>query len=188
VKRLPTGDAWLHEPKLDGWRLQAVKRGKDVALYSRNGCDLTDRYDMIAEAVQKLPCRSCVLDGELLMADEGGINFYGLRGAGRHDDVSLWAFDLLELNGKDMRSLPLIDRKARLEKLMRRSKHPALRMIPSFNNGEALLIACMDRGLEGVVSKRRNAPYRSGSRPEWTKIKCPGWTAQNRDRWEKLRG
>ena len=56
VKRLPTGDAWLHEPKLDGWRLQAVKRGKDVALYSRNGRDLADRYDIIAEAVQKLAC------------------------------------------------------------------------------------------------------------------------------------
>ena len=85
-----------------------MKRGKDVALYSRNARDLTDRYEIVAEAVRKLPCRSCVLDGELLMADDSGINFYGLRGAGRHDDVSLWAFDLLELNGKDMRSHPLI--------------------------------------------------------------------------------
>ena len=127
VKRLPTGDAWLHEPKLDGWRLQAVKRGKDVALYSRNGRDLTERYEIVAEAVRKLPCRSCVLDGELVMADEDGINFYGLRGARRNDDVSLWAFDLLELNGKDLRSLPLIDRKARLERLMRTFEAPSAR-------------------------------------------------------------
>ena len=95
---------------------------------------------------------------------------------------------MLELNGKDLRSLPLIERTARLERLLPRSTDPALGMVPSFDDGQALFIACMDRGLEGIVSKRRNASYRSGSRPEWTKIKCPGWTAQNRDRWEKLRG
>ena len=92
VKRLPTGDAWLHEPKLDGWRLQAVKRGTDVALYSRQGRPFTQRFPSIADAIAMLPYRSVTLDGELVLAGDGGIDFYGLRGARRADDVSFWAF------------------------------------------------------------------------------------------------
>jgi bifunctional non-homologous end joining protein LigD len=94
----------------------------------------------------------------------------------------------LQLDGEDLRGLPLIERTARLAKLMTRSKDPALGLVPSFDDGQALLLACTDKGVEGIVSKLRDAPYRPGSRPEWLKIKCPGWTAQNRDRWEKLRG
>ena len=184
VSRLPTGDAWLHEPKLDGWRLQAVKHGKDVALYSRHGRPLTQRFPSIAKAIAKLPCRSATLDGELVLAGEGGIDFYGLRGAARTDDVSFWAFDLLELDGKDLRELPLISRKAHLEKLVRRLKGTDIGVVPTFVDGEALMIACMDRGVEGIVSKRRDAPYRPGSRPEWVKVKCPGWKTANRDRGE----
>ena len=68
----PTGDAWLHEPKLDGWRLQAVKRDSDVALYSRQGRDLSERFASIAAAMRELPCRSCTLDGELVRANSAG--------------------------------------------------------------------------------------------------------------------
>ncbi len=81
VKRLPTGEKWSHEPKLDGWRCEAVRRGKEVALYSRLGRTLNPRFQTIAEAVGRLPCRSVTLDGELVFADDSGINFYRLRGA-----------------------------------------------------------------------------------------------------------
>lgn len=187
MKHLPTGEGWLHEPKLDGWRLQAVKAGKDVALYSRHGRPFTQRFPSIAEAIANLPCRSGILDGELVLASEGSIDFYGLRGAGRADDVSFWAFDLLELDGKDLRELPLISRKAHLEKLMRKVKGTGLGVVPTFVDGEALMIACMDKGVEGVVSKRRDAPYRAGSRPEWVKVKCPGWRAAHQERGEMFR-
>ena len=75
VKRLPMGDAWLHEPKLDGWRIQAVKVGSDVAIYSRNGRDLTKRFAGIADAVRKLPCRSVALDCEVILVGGDGIDF-----------------------------------------------------------------------------------------------------------------
>ena len=189
VKRLPTGEAWLHEPKLDGWSLQAAKRGKELALYSRHGRPFTQRFPSVAEAIARVPCRSASLDGELVLAGDGGFDFYGLRGAGRADDLSFWAFDLLELDGKDLRDQPLISRKAHLEKLMRKTKSSHLGVVPTFVDGEALMIACMDKGLEGVVFKRRvhDAPYRPGSRPEWVKVKCPGWRAANRDRCEMFR-
>ena len=80
-------------------------------------------------------------------------------------------FDLLRQDGNDLRGLPLTARKGYLKQLMARSKDPALGLVPSFNDGEALLTACMDRGVEGVVSKKRDAPYRSGSRPKWVKVK-----------------
>ena len=83
MKRLPTGEAWLHEPKLDGWRLQAVKVASAVALYSRNGRDLTGRFAGIEDAVRKLPCRSVTLDCELILVGAEGIDFYGLMGQKR---------------------------------------------------------------------------------------------------------
>ena len=185
VRLPPKGEAWLHEPKLDGWRMQAVKRGSDVALYSRQGRELSERFASIAEAVRKLTCRSCTLDGEVVRADSaGGVDFYGLTG--KRDGVSFWAFDLLERDGKDLKPLPLAQRKAQLAKVMARIDSQVLGLVPSFDDGEALLIACMDKGVEGIVSKRRDQPYRSGSRPEWVKVKCPGWTAANRERWRRF--
>ena len=186
AKRLPTGEKWSHEPKLDGWRCEAVRRGKQVALYSRYGRTLP-RFQTIAQAVSKLPCRSVTLDGELVFADERGINFYRLRGTRPADDVTYWVFDILELNGKDLRELPLTDRRQHLNKLLARTE-TVIYPVPSFDNGQELLVSAADLGFEGVVSKLKHAPYRSGYRPEWVKIKAPGWTAQNRDRWEKLRG
>jgi len=187
VKQPPTGGHWLHEPKLDGWRLQAVKHCKEIALYSRHGRPFTQRFPSVAEAIARLPCRSATLDGELVLADSVGIDFHGLRGARRGQDISFWAFDLLELDGKDLRDLPLTARKAHLSKLFRKVKGTDIGMVPSFDDGQALLIACMDKGIEGVVSKKRDAPYRSGSRPEWVKVKSPGWRAANQDRGEMLR-
>ncbi len=114
---------------------------------------LTPRFQTIAEAVSKLPCR----------------------------------MESLELNSKDLRELPLTDRRQHLNKLLARTE-TVIYPVPSFDNGQELLVSAMDLGFEGVVSKLKHAPYRSGYRPEWVKIKAPGWAAQNRDRWEKLRG
>ena len=102
-------------------------------------------------------------------------------------DVSFWAFDLLKLEGsKDLRELPLEERKAQLAMLLQLNKIAGLGFVLSFDDGEALMVGCMELSIEGVVSKRPGAPYRSGPRPEWVKSKTPIWRAANRDRWERL--
>ena len=97
------------------------------------------------------------------------------------------AFDILELDGSDMRPLPLAARKIYLWKLLSRNKSPDLAVVPSFEDGEELMVACMKFCLEGVVSKRKSAPYASGSRPEWVKVKSPIWRQANRHRGEMFR-
>ena len=97
--------------------------------------------------------------------------------------MALLAFDILELEGTDLRPLPLLARKAHLAKLMAKRQSVDLAVIPAFADGEKLMLACMEHGLEGVVSKRKSAPYASGSRPEWVKVKSPTWRQANRDRW-----
>ena len=187
VKCLPTGDAWLHEPKLDGWRVLAVRGGSDIALYSRNGRDLTQRFTSVLDAVHKLPCKSVALDCELVLMGPEGIDFYGLMKR-KSANVALMAFDIMELDGSDMRPLPLAARKIYLWKLLSRNKSSNLAVVPSFEDGEELMLAVMKHSLEGVVSKRKSAPYASGSRPEWVKVKSPTWRQANKDRWELMRG
>ena len=150
VKRLPTGEKWSHEPKLDGWRCEAVRRGKQVALYSRYGRTLP-RFQTIAQAVSKLPCRSVTLDGELVFADERGINFYRLRGTRPADDVTYWVFDILELNGKDLRELPLTDRRQHLNKLLARTE-TVIYPVPSFDRLMPLPKRIASSCLPGVPS------------------------------------
>ena len=186
VRQPPKGEQWLHQPKLDGWRCQAVKVGKTVTLYSRNGNDLTKRFPTIAAAVAKLSAKSVTLDGELVQADARGIDFYSLLGK-QTPDVSLMAFDVLALDGKDLRSLPLEERLAQLEMLLNLNKVAGIALVLSFDDGAALMNACMEHGLEGVVSKKRDAPYRSGRSPTWLKSKTPTWRQANKDRWERLR-
>ena len=179
----PTGDAWLHEPKLDGWRLQAVKDARQVTLYSRNGRDLTQRFPTIAAAVRALSARSAVLDGEVTVAGaDGAPNFYAVQSARRRRlEATLWVFDLLERDGRDLRALPLVDRKVRLARLMAKAGD-GLALVQSFEDGRALLNACQQHRLEGVVSKLRSSPYRAGNRCGWVKVKCSAWLEANRER------
>jgi bifunctional non-homologous end joining protein LigD len=145
VRQPPKGEQWLHEPKLDGWRCQAIKVGLKITLYSRHGHDITKRFPTIAAAVAKLPAKSLVLDGELVQSGATGIDFYGLTGK-QNRDLTLWAFDLLRLDGKDLRDLPLVERKAQLEMLLKPSrKAGSVHFVPSFDDGQALLLACMER-------------------------------------------
>jgi bifunctional non-homologous end joining protein LigD len=187
ARDLPKGPQWLYEPKLDGWRCQAVKAGPRSALYTRRGKDLAGRLPPIAAAVAALPCRSATLDGELVMTRaDGTIDFHGLFGAaGRNcEGVAYWAFDILELDGEVLRELPLIERKRWLATLIARARSDRLRLIDHFDDGAKLLTACAEAGLEGVVAKLREAPYRSGPSRTWVKIKCPVWRESNRDRHE----
>jgi bifunctional non-homologous end joining protein LigD len=184
--RPPEGDAWLHEIKFDGWRIQLHKRGRDVALYTKNGHDYTKRLPSIAAAVAALPVRSvrsAIMDGELTATDERGLpDFRALHfRKGKGQQLCVWAFDLLELNGRDLREEPLMKRKAELKRLLNKTADIRLRYLESFDNAEKLLAHAEALGLEGIVSKRRDRPYRS-VRCEWVKVKCRAWREANKDR------
>jgi ATP-dependent DNA ligase len=180
---VPTGDAWQHEVKLDGYRFQMVKQGRGVRLYSRNGKDWTDRMPGLAAAFLDLPCRSAVLDGELVFPDQHGVpNFDGIRSADERNLV-FFAFDLLHRDGNDLRALPLVERRRRLVRLVGGADIPCLHLVETFKDGAALLRAAERHGLEGIVSKRKASPYHSGPSRDWVKIKTAGWRAANRERW-----
>jgi bifunctional non-homologous end joining protein LigD len=177
------GDAWLHEVKFDGYRCQLQKAGKDVVIFSRNRREFSDRFPRIRDAVLMLPCRSAIIDGEVVACNEDGTPNFPRLHFRRYVDLTLcvWAFDLMELNGEDLRPLPLLARKQKLGALLRRHKHPYVRYSEPFKDGEQLLVECGPRGLEGIVSKRKNAPYRSG-KCDWIKVKCAQWRETNRNR------
>jgi bifunctional non-homologous end joining protein LigD len=185
----PTGDAWLHEIKIDGWRCQLVKEGRRIHFFSRSGNDLHRRLGTFAENFAGLAAKSATIDGELTVADpEGRPDFHGLTGAMRRRkrDLMFVAFDLLELNGKDLRAEPLETRRHKLQELLQASGIGCSCFSEAFDDGPALLKACAGLGLEGIVSKRRDAPYRAGKRPEWVKVKTAEWREADQERWRLL--
>jgi ATP-dependent DNA ligase len=116
----PTGPGWIHEVKHDGFRILAHRRGRNVWLFSRNGHNFADRFPRIAEAIEALLVRSCVVDGEAIVCDDGGLAVFDLiRGHATNARAVLCAFDLLEVNGEDIRREPIEDRKRRLAGLLR---------------------------------------------------------------------
>jgi bifunctional non-homologous end joining protein LigD len=136
---------------------------------------------MLAE----LPARSAILDGELVASDAAGRPDFGAlhrrRVAG--SDMMLWLFDLLMLNGRDLREQPLHKRQARLHGLVHDLDCPAVLASESFDDGEALMRSAEKYGLEGVVSKRRESLYRSGPCKDWLKVKTAAWREANKERW-----
>jgi bifunctional non-homologous end joining protein LigD len=187
AKAIPRGDAWLHEPKLDGYRLQIVKDGRQVSLYSRNGHEWTKRLASLAEALQAIPRQSVVLDAELCFPGaDGAPDFGGLRTAfaGRQGELTAFAFDLLHWDDTDLTPLPLRRRRRLLERLLAHAKIPGLLLVPTFDDGVKLLAAADRHGLEGIVSKRQASPYRSGQSSDWVKTKTAAWRVANRDRWK----
>jgi bifunctional non-homologous end joining protein LigD len=187
TKSVPAGDAWLHEPKLDGYRLQVIKEGHQVRLYSRRGNEWTDRLPRLVAALADITCRSAIIDAELCLRGAGGVpNFYGLPSAmrrGRQRPLVVFAFDLLRRDGRDLRTLPLLERRRRLERLLTRSDIPSLRLVEAFEDGLKLFALAERFHLEGIVSKRKLSPYRSGPSRDWLKVKTAGWRAANRERW-----
>jgi bifunctional non-homologous end joining protein LigD len=187
VKSIPRGDDWLHEPKLDGYRLQIVKDGSALRLYSRSGYDWTKRLASLAETLAGLHCKSAVIDGELVFpAADGSPNFYRLQSAmvpGQQHELAVFAFDILHHDGDDLRFVPLIDRRLQLTELVARSNVRCLHLVWGFDNGAKLLEAAERHGLEGIVSKRQASVYHSGPSRDWVKIKTAAWRAANRERW-----
>jgi bifunctional non-homologous end joining protein LigD len=170
----PTGPQWLHEIKHDGYRLIARKTAGRVRLFTRRGYDWTDRYPRIVEAVAALLAGSATIDGEAVYCDATGLSIFDALHSRRHDDrVLLYAFDLLEVDGADFRPQPLHARKARLEKLLARA--PAGIQYNEHVEGDGAVVfahACK-LGLEGIISKHREHPYRSGRSRSWLKVKNP---------------
>ena len=172
AKEPPAGAGWIHEIKHDGFRILA-RRDKDrVRLATRNGSDFTARYPKIVTAVESLPVRSCVLDGEAIVVNEDGLSIFDiLRYRLRDDAAVLCAFDLIEADGADLRRQPLERRKAMLAELLR-----GVRDGVAFNQhfeGEGGIVfqhACA-LGCEGIVSKRLGSAYRGGRVNDWRKIK-----------------
>jgi bifunctional non-homologous end joining protein LigD len=166
AKTIPAGDAWQHEPKLDGYRLQVAKDGRAVRLYSRRGADWTKRLPALADALKAIPCRSAILDAELVLPSASGApDFYGLlAGVGkRQHELAVFAFDLLSRDGRDLRTLPLIERRRRLQRLLGRSDIPCLYLMPSFEDGAQLLTTAEQFHLEGVVSNVAILPIAPGT-------------------------
>jgi bifunctional non-homologous end joining protein LigD len=173
----PGGRDWLHELKFDGYRVQAHIRAGRVKLFTRSGLDWTVKFGKsLAAALAELMVRDAIIDGEVVAEGAGGVpDFSALQDAlasGRTDRLNFYAFDLLYLEGLDLRQMPLIERKAALQALIEGA--PAvLRFSAHFEeDGERLLRHVCQLGLEGVVSKRRDAPYRSGRGKDWIKCKC----------------
>jgi ATP-dependent DNA ligase len=189
TKRPPSGAGWLHEIKHDGFRVIARKQGNRVRLYSRPGNDLTRRFPRIAEAVARLRARTCIIDGEAVACGRDGIaNFDLLRDWRNDEQVFLRAFDLLELNGDDLRHEPLICRKSTLAVVLA-STGTGIELNDHMEHDNAVLVfrhACK-LGYEGIISKRKDSPYRSGCSPDWIKLKNPKAPAVRREAEEDWR-
>jgi bifunctional non-homologous end joining protein LigD len=179
--RLPKGEGWLYEVKFDGYRMQVHKVGERVMLYTRNGADWTSRFPPLVAALISLPCTSAIIDAELVHAD-GFETLHRNVHKRREEGLTLWAFDLMQLNGNDLRAVALADRKRRLGHLLERAGVDRLKHSEPFSDGERLLDECDKRGLEGVVAKHKNGIYRSGRSTGWIKVKCPAWREANRNR------
>ncbi len=174
----PRGAEWLHEIKYDGYRIQArLDRGK-VRLLTRKKLDWTHRFKRIAAAVAALPAETALLDGELVVEDDKGISSFSLLQTdlkdGRGDRLIYYVFDLLHLDGRDLTGEPLEARKAALQRLLKATgKTGRIRYAEHFvEDGPVILKHACGLDLEGIVSKRKDAPYRSGRSENFIKSKC----------------
>jgi bifunctional non-homologous end joining protein LigD len=178
---VPAGDKWVHEIKWDGYRLQVRIEAGEVRILTRRGHDWTDRFPSIRDAAKELPVRAALIDGEAVVEVNGISSFSALQAAlgaregpghkAAHEAV-FYAFDLLHLNGVDLQPAALLKRKDALVELVgtgagaiRYSEHLA-------ENGEALFRQACLMGVEGIISKRADRPYRSGRGEDWIKVKC----------------
>ena len=190
VDRPPSESGWAHEVKFDGYRAQLQVRGGRATIRTRNGLDWTERFEALAADAKDLP--DCIIDGEVVALDRKHMpSFAALQAAlseGRSEDLVFFVFDLLTEGREDLRPLPLAERKRRLEAFI--ETHHAgerIRYVQHFESrADTVLLSACKMELEGVVSKRLDAPYVSGRSGSWTKAKCRaghevvlgGWTTQ----------
>jgi bifunctional non-homologous end joining protein LigD len=165
---------WVHEIKHDGYRLIVRRDGKAVRLVTRRGHDWTHRYPSIAADAAMLPARSFTLDGEAVVCGADGLAvFDALHRRHEATDAILYAFDLLELDGKDLRPMPLGERRTKLARLLARASTGIVFNEHTDEDGAVVVRHACKLGLEGIVSKRLTAPYRSGPSRDWIKVKNP---------------
>jgi bifunctional non-homologous end joining protein LigD len=182
AKAPPSGPGWLHEIKHDGFRILGWRAAAGVRLITRAGNDFSSHFPLIAIAIRELPVRSCLIDGEAIVCDVDGLAVFDL--IRRHDTVANaehCAFDLLELDGRDLRREPVEKRKELLAELLSGSRH-SLFFNECFEEDGAIVFreACK-LGCEGIVSKRLGPPYRSGPSAHWVKVKNPKAPAVRRE-------
>jgi bifunctional non-homologous end joining protein LigD len=178
VERPPNGEGWGHEIKFDGYRVQLRVEDGDARVKTRKGLDWTDKFGAIAKEASPLP--DVLIDGEIVALDHNGApDFSSLQAAlsdGKTDNLIFFAFDLLFADGEDLRRLPLRERKTRLKELLEaraKAKSRLIRYVEHFETGgDAILQSACKMSLEGIVSKKLSAPYRSGRTEDWTKAKC----------------
>jgi bifunctional non-homologous end joining protein LigD len=182
AKAPPSGPGWLHEIKHDGFRILARKDAAGVRLITRAGNDFAFRFPAAAAAVAALPAHSFLIDGEMIVTDEAGLAVFDLIRRQRHErGAVLVAFDLIELEGKDLRRLPIESRKQMLSKLVR-GPGPGIVLNEHYEgDGEIVFQHACNLGCEGIVSKRLGSPYRSGRSPLWVKVKNPNAPAVKRE-------
>jgi bifunctional non-homologous end joining protein LigD len=176
ARERPSGGRWLHEIKFDGYRTQAhLLNGKPI-IYTRTGYDWTLRFQPIADALAALPAKDLILDGEAVIADSHGIPDFGLLhadlAAGRKDRLLYYAFDLLYLDGFDLRGARLAERKRMLSELLAVASERILYAEHLEGDGAEIYQRACTMGLEGIISKQEDAPYRSGRVESWIKVKC----------------
>ena len=172
----PEGDEWLHEQKFDGYRMLAAIEDGEIRLWSRRFKEWTREFPGIVRELARLPVQRAMIDGEVAaLLPDGRTSFQALQNSLGGDATSLayFAFDLLAVDDEDLGALPLEERKARLEKLVARAKSSAIRYSDHvIGKGAAFYALACERGLEGIVSKRRDKPYLPGRNLSWQKTKC----------------
>jgi bifunctional non-homologous end joining protein LigD len=170
---VPDGPDWLHEVKYDGYRLRLERDGDRVRLITKSGYNWTDRYPWVVEAARKVRQKKFVLDGEAVVLGVDGIADFDALDSRKHDEeVQFYAFDILALDGEDLRHLPLSLRKTNLARLL--ARRPDGIFVAPFERGEIgphLFRAACRMGLQGLVSKRRDRPYQAGRSKHWIKVK-----------------
>ena len=176
VDNAPQGQAWIHEIKFDGYRLLGFVGGGVARMRTRNGSDWTHRFPSLFTTLQDLKIDSVVLDMEAVLADaEGESSFQALQAAlgegGHPERIVAYVFDLLYLDGSDLTMLPLTERKSKLHELLAKSNQSVLRYSEHFAVAAMYEQACA-KGLEGIISKRADAPYVAGRQNTWLKVKC----------------
>lgn len=173
VEKVPSGERWIHEIKFDGYRVQVHVKDVDIKVFTRRGHDWTKRFRKIAEDAWHINVGSAIVDGEVVVPSENGTTDFSVLQnelKGRSTKIVLVAFDLLYLNGYDLRKLSLIERKRHLKKLIDGTD---IRFSDSFEiDGRSMFSHVCKLGLEGVVSKLRDGRYLSGRNNEWVKVTC----------------
>ncbi len=177
VKSTPADDRWLHEIKFDGYRIQAHVQDGDVRLFTRSGHDWTERFgDPLTGALARLPVKAAILDGEVVVEAAGRSSDFSALQAdlsdGNSDLMLYYAFDLLHLDGRNLTTLPLVDRKQQLAMVIGKAADPIRLSDHLDDKGDIVLRHACRLGLEGIVSKLRDSPYRSGRGSTWVKSKC----------------